>query len=584
MSSMTSKHTTLAMFLTLCLASCTPRYERPHPGYTTPEHDPDRPVTIQQEPRESSWLEAPSDERQVRVGPGELLAFGANTAIHKTSWGLFATDSRHGVIGPVTLPDQAVWVGVDGADRVWAATAHDGKIYVAPDAKAAARATNFKQIRQFEGARAWDTNINTTIVGAGDQLHITRDAGATWHSRRVREGLSILKAFVRHDGVMVVIGSSVFDMTHPLTVTSRDGGDTWMNAEFQPKDLRRDGSWIWNADWSCVGVLDASGKHWSSNPDLSALPGAEDPRNHWLTLATTLANKRRGANIATLVTPPPPAHDPKQTHKGRDGQCQDPIPTAAQLRGTETAPARGLQPLPCQGVQCLLATRPAATHPTRHQTFLFSDAACAERGGCTAPHDAPHVGLFDRDEGLTQAAPLPPECTPHLLTNERGLTLLVCAGEPARIWTKAPRRGWNFEEELPIAGQDLDGSTSASDGTLLLFGGCGDTGCKPVFLRSPVESGAERAWTEMSVPDLLTAVAIPGDQALLVAAPTTSSSAAQLWLVTSGRKLIPWVEVVGVEEPVERLEVTPEGQIRLWVGDDVSPVPMIVMGDGRLER
>lgn len=565
------------------LTACTTNSNRSGPGYTTPAHDPDEPVTIPADAREPSWLEEPFGGRPARVGPGEMIAFGAHTAIHKTSWGLFATDSRGGVIGPVTLPERAVWVGVDSADRVWAATAHNGKVFLADDAQAAADATNFKQLEQIEGARTWDVNTDIMIVGAGDQLHITRDAGATWHSRRVREGLSILKAFVRHDGVMVVIGSSVFDMTHPLTVISRDGGDTWVDAEFQPKDLRRDGSWIWNADMNCVGVLDASGEHWSSTPDLSALPGEADPRNDWLTLATTLANKRGEAKLADLSTPPPPPHDPAQTHVGRDGRCQDPIPTAAQLRSSDEGPTRGLQPLPCQGIQCLLGARPSPSDATRHQAFLFSDAACDD-AGCASKHAAPHVALFDREEAISQAAPLPPECTPHKIVNERGLTVLVCAGEPARVWTKAPRRGWNFEEELPIAGEKIDGSTSASDGTLLLFTECGATGCDAVFLRSPSESGAERAWTELSVPDLLTAVAVPGDQALLVGAPNTSTSAAQLWLVTSGRKLIPWVKVTGVEDPVERIEVNAEGQITLWSGDDVNLVPMIVMGDGRLER
>lgn len=589
---MRSARTSTSMALLLWCGCQTPApAPDPEPSPAAPARDPNAPLTLELEPRPAPWLEEPrAGMARAQLSPTTLVTFGDRVSLHRTPRGLWAVHAERGVLARIDLPEEAEWAGVGEGGSVWAASAQDGQIWRALSARQAARAGGFELVATIPGAVAWDINRRRLVVASSDTVHISEDAGQTWRTSTPEPGLGLDRVFVRHDGVLAAAGWPAPGGERRRTWIGHAEQESWELARYQPERLRRDGAWIWNGAPGCVAALTRGGVHWSSNPSLRGRPGHEDPRGEMLALVHDLRAPGAKHTLPTLEQPPAPADDPALRHAGVEPTCQDPIPTAEQLRGRarEEDGERGPQRTPCRGARCLREADRPAPPSTRHAFYLLADAACAGTDETCAGQAElarpPHLLVFDSREDATTLDVIPPGCAPHRLDDVAGLAVLVCRGEPAPVWTRDVRGEWVHEVDLPSPHRELGGVSMAEDGTLVVHGVCPEASvdCQPSFLRAPGPVGDGQVWAELAVPDALAALPLPGGGALVASAPPSQASQLTLWRVRQDRDIDHLVEVTGLEEPVRGLQLGLDGRVELLIGEGFTPAPITVMGDGRL--
>lgn len=569
--------------------------------------------------RMPTWLEARASKYLTpTLEPTSLITFGDRVSLHRTAHGILAVHAERGVLGPVTLPEQSTWVGVDGEDRIWVGKHADGALLMAQSVRAASRVEGFELIKTIPGARAWDVHGDRVAVATEQAIHIGTQQGMTWKTRTIKALDRILQVYVGADGVLVAQGESELsrgrDITLPDTRISRDGGISWELSSYQPGKLRRNGSWIWSGDPTCVATLASDGSSWSANPDLSSLPGYRDPREKMLSLTTTLHVVADPTRIATLEMPPPPsAQGP--LHQGVQANCQDPIltnvPDSRQTnrgeptREAETGPSeemgRGPKAEPCQGAACLRQHIPTPTH-TAHQLYMLADATCQWPAEVTPEQDPlcakssgatllspPHVVLWERVQDTFEMHTPPEGCVPEKSFSSGGLHLLACRdeeGPQTTIWTLSATPGaiWQQEATLPSSPAMFSSVSSTSDGTLVLHGTCDAQRCERSYLRAPGEHGEQDLWRAIEVDGALMSLPVPGGHALVASQlPGTTERLMLWWAAFDDDRLRPVLEVSGLEEPVLDLALDDEQRhIVLTLGTIMRHEQALIMSDGTL--
>lgn len=565
---------------------------KPLPLSQPPALEVEQPVRVPVSELTAPFLEPPERGIVASFGSPAFFTMGEHVSVHRTGRGLFAVHSQEGVIGPIALPEEATDLVVGPKDAIWLLDNKSGTISRAPDANAAREVDAYKQVGTFPGAITFDVNAGLIAVGSPTELKISRDQGNTFQAKPLPADYQLNVVFVRHDGVIVLLGVERAAPTLGIVYISHDRGESFARSPFHPQRLMRSGSWIWNGDANCVATLARDGKQWSSNPSLSGAPGYKDPRNAMLALVDTMRAPAADRALPTLSTPLPPKDDPQMRHTGFEATCQDPIPTAEEIEAAseraakEEAAARGPQPLPCKGAQCVRSFTPDAPPETRHQFWLLADGQCEgardktcqdENSKVTRP---PHAAIFDRREDKMAVVDLPKGCVPHRLFDASGMAVLVCRGESAPVYTRTVLDDWVKEIDLEIGHETVASISMSRDGTLMLHGACGQTECAPSYLRAPVRQGLARSWVEVDLPEQLSAVPFDGGGTLVLTAPEETTSLLTFWYAEPGKQAVEWFTLDGVEDPVRGLKIRPDGSLELLVGDDFQPRRRPILGDG----
>jgi len=110
------------------------------------------------EEESAPWLEVPVKSPaalRTLTFDREVVSLGQHAAIIETKLGHFAIHDVAGVLGPLKLPDDALFVRLDGKDRVYAAT-KAGRLFVAATVKAAAASGGLSEMTAVPGAVDWD--------------------------------------------------------------------------------------------------------------------------------------------------------------------------------------------------------------------------------------------------------------------------------------------------------------------------------------------------------------------------------------------------------------------------------------------
>lgn len=572
----------------------------PDPPEPLPESEPPpltaaEPVMVPTSDLSAPYMEAPERGVTPSFGRPVFLTMGEHVSVHRTGRGLFAVHSERGVLGPLALPEQATNLVVDEEDAIWLLARDGGVISRASDAITAQKEDGYKQVAAIPGALTFDVNAGLLAVGEPTKLHISKDGGASFEVKELPVGYLLNALFVRHDGVMVLLGVEEVAPTVGRVYISHDSGESFTRSEFHPQRLLRTGSWIWNGDANCVATLSRDGKHWSSNPSLSGAPGYKDPRNAMLTLSDTMRAPAAGKSLPTLSSPLPPADVPDARHVGLEPTCQDPIPTAEEIEAAreraaaEEAASRGPQPIPCSGAQCIRGFVPERPPETRHQFWLVADGHCKGTRDRTCEEEGaevvrtPHLAIFDRREDRMALEALPEGCVPERLFDASGMALLVCRGEQASVYTRTVQDDWVREIDLEVSHKEVGAVSISRDGTLMLHGVCERDACAPSYLRAPVRQGLARAWTEVDLPEQLSAVPFDGGGVLVMTAPQETSSLLTFWYAERGKSAVKWFEIDGLDEPVRGVRVRSSGKLELLMGDDFQPERHPILGDGPLK-
>ena len=118
---------------------------------------------------------------------------------------------------------------------------------------------------------------------------------------------------------------------------------------------------------------------------------------------------------------------------------------------------------------------------------------------------------------------------------------------------------------------------------MMLHGVCERDACAPSYLRAPVRQGLARAWTEVDLPEQLSAVPFDGGGVLVMTAPQETSSLLTFWYAERGKSAVKWFEIDGLDEPVRGVRVRSSGKLELLMGDDFQPERHPILGDGPLK-
>ena len=599
----------LLSFVGCSTKPATPIKEAPPRPITEVIFEEDQPVrlALEEDRRAPGWLEpAASKYAAPSLGPASLITFGERVSLHRTPQGIIAVHAERGVIGPVSLPAQSTWVGIDGADRIWVGKHDDGTLLMASDAEKARSPEGFTLIKTIPGARAWDVQGERVVVATEQVIHVGTREGKQWKERTVKDLDRILQVYAGTDGVLVAQGESEMsrgrEIDLPDTRISRDGGISWELSSYQPGKLKRHGSWIWSGDPTCVATLASDGVSWSADPDLTHLPGYHDPREKMLSLTSELHVVADPSRIATSETPAPPQAT-QPLHRGVQANCQDPILTnlaTPPAEEEETDAGRGPKLEPCQGAACLRQSRPAAT-PTTHQLYMLADGTCQWRDEATRRSDpgctpemgskllsSPHLVLWERvQDTFTMHAP-PAGCIPEKSFSSSGLHMILCRSreDAAALWTMRaePDARWQEEAILPTTASRISNVSSTSDGTLILHGACDAQRCETSYLRAPGEVGEQDLWRALEVDGALMTLPVPGGRAIVASEVPGSTQRMMLWWASFDEdRLRPLIEVTGLEEPVLALSLDDTQQhITLTLGTVMRNAQAILMSDGSL--
>ena len=299
----------------------------------------------------------------------------------------------------------------------------------------------------------------TAAVATATSVQESQDAGKTWRTHELPEGFTLSQIYTRPDGVLVAFGLLAGART--TYIKSREDL-IWRVASYQPKNLVRQGSWIWNGDTTCVAVLAKDARTWSATPELSALPGYQDTRNQWLSMRFEVSPPSTGFMLNGLTSAPkPPAES--MSHQGTTERCQDPIPQASALRPSEP-PARGGLKAPCQGAGCLYRTqRPPMPTPATFYAILADQT----------PTRAASLVRVQMDPERVLVHRPPVGCLPRRVFNAQGLGVLLCerdARDIVSVYTRAPDGPWVREHDFKGRAQSVADASMATDGTLSLRG------------------------------------------------------------------------------------------------------------------
>ncbi len=567
---------------TLALTSC--GLFAPTPD--APPADPNAPITLPTSGAPAPWrvlgdLTIPSEQG---LGSAEQIAVGVDVALWRTTKGIFALSASRGVLGRLVLPDGAAWVGLGANDSVLTAS-RAGTLWRAASPMDALKPGAFTPVGRASGAGGWDASPTHVVAMTPTELFVSRDDGATFTSVTVVENAWIRYALARPDGLLVAIVEGAQGRRLHF---SRDDGETWEPSGFHPQRIRRDGSWIWNADVTCPAIMGVDPMKWSADPNFANLPGWKDPRRHMLRLSDAVVAPRDGL-YASASTPPAPTVDPKKAHVGLTTTCLDPIPDADSITPTRSSADdvsdRDPLPPPCAGAQCLREAGGTGAPPSAELVSLLADAAC-DTPACQAVSRPPHMLVQRPEAGILDAVEIPAGCTPQRLFDAGGLAVLACRqGDGVALHTRPTGGDWALEATFEgTPARDLTSHSVLDDGTLVLHGRCAPdlvSPCASSLLRAPGPAGDADAWLPIDLPDLTLARPLPNGQALAVTASGANTEQATVWRVGEGgaKKL---VEITGIDGALRDVRVDADGTLTARVGDTFTPATFTVTRAGAL--
>lgn len=409
-----------------------------------------------------AWLEPPlPDGIDDPFAPIALRALGTKSAVISTRAGWFVAHLETGVTGPITIPDDAIWVGIGGDDDQVFAARPDGTLV----------AVGGNTLGRVKGATVWAASHHLIVAAAGERVHVSRD-GVKFRSQPVAKGFIAKELFARVDGVIVAFGS-VAGEAHPVTFVSKTGA-TWKRSAFQPAGIVQEGGMIRSSDSDCVhAVMSAGSTEWvaqETHPDVVRM-------TRMLDHSSTGAAPRE---YETSMTPAPP-YDPQTAVTGTSEIC-------ARIVGSDEVPEdrhRAFDDL--VGLQ--------RSPPTRTALALL--------------HDGKHVLSFDRATGASRVLD-PPCAAPRAAHAVRGLAVLVCDTD-VYVWHED---AWHHEaavgDTVAVVVGGEHGVAVADDGTagLFLF--------DRVAIRSPAAPG-EGTWRPVAIPRAVIARLLPGGDVVALA-------------------------------------------------------------------
>ncbi|WP_437585539.1 hypothetical protein [Sorangium sp. So ce1000] len=582
--------------------------EAPTHTADAPAVDPSAPLTLPISAiPPATWVEPPLGEQErakadqdpfldhVEIALGERVALlaakgggaGANGggADPTSSAGVFAVDEKLGVVGPLKLPARFTWVGVAGPqiDALYTVTP-EGALHRAAGVRDALRADGFEPRGSVPGATTWDAAGNVIAAAAGERVSVSTDEGRSFTSAVVAPGKAVRKVLVRPDGVLAAWVEAQARGQRPVapdTFLSLDRGQTWKRSAFQPRSLKRMGSWIWNGDAMCPAVLSRDGQAWTRTAainDLYARPSLETALRLSSLIRATAAGSFRSA-----VAPPAPEPPPRGgAAVGREPPCKsDGEGVGGIVGGVLGAPGAS-----CEGALCLLESATPRLPPTRTRIATLGDGICNPMsarppGSACAAHltRPPTLAVVDAIASTVAPVAAPEACPqPVVLHTAAGIGVLICRGASgaAALFVRGAQGPWHAEGSLAIPAEALKRMAAAPDGTLLLLGPTPPASVQPreplqALVRSPLPLGTPQAWRRVTAPDGVAALPAPGGAALLASSPATSAGRRlDVTLDRPGQPTIALARGVDVYQDLTRMEVR-DGQVRFRVRPKPGP-------------
>jgi len=467
----------------------------------------------------AGWVESPVEPgRHDPFGAPEVVTTGALAVVVRTAVGHFALHRDRGVVARLRLPLGWFWLGLDGADALYVATA-DGALYRSDDAMAVTNPA-FTPVALVEGAVTWDAAGRHLVAARGAEVLVSLNRGSTYHRATVTPGLTVRRVRVRTDGVIAAWGH---DRGAAVTYLSADAGRTWKASRFLPHHIDRRGAVIDNGGRGCPASLAQDGQRWlRGRPDSSQM-------ERWWT------DQLRFTEVPATSLGPVPVSDATPVALATGEPISGPEPTcpgvsAGPASSTATPPAAGATKRSCRGVNCLRGSGGRAVS-TATQVGLLADAACqpANRDAgdaCDASQPlrrAPTLVAVDGHAGAVTLAAAPDGCTPRRLVSIRGAGLLICeqGADQISLYTVS-RAGTTYREAtFGWPARSVGTITSGDDGTTVVT--CDRLPCAgQALVRSPHPLGDQKAWRKIAVAQAVTYRPLLLGAALAITSPATA--------------------------------------------------------------
>lgn len=502
------------------------------PGARAPGTGPISAPTLSELVRDPAFGDAATPQRlgpviEHHVSEFSLVSDGEHAALARRKHQVFALDETLGVIGPLALPPDTIWVGLAHGDEVFAANGA-GTLFRAASIRDATRkfdtwnmVTTAIGRRREDGAApaslGWDSAGTYLAAVLDATLLVSNDGGVTFDAFVPDPALRLRRVLVRSDGVIVVAGETethrrvLTDYHRALaararkgeraaltlelapgldqlvTMVSSDGGRHFHKTRFQPSSVERSGMWITgepptvreptpaarsNVDASMPTpssrVLTTTGS-WieATMPDRPTF-------REWLGWSASLEAHARAPRVTANDPLPPPPHRPPDDPSagGRTITISD---VCGDTRDYECPPAG------C--IRGVAHERPALL---RWDYGFFTDGECAPRSTPAAderrcPNDAaltraPSVGIYDRASDALYVTKVPDGCVPHRIETALDAAVLVCGdAQQARrtlVYLGDPEGRWREAGVLDAETTGLAPIGVASDGGILIQEAC----------------------------------------------------------------------------------------------------------------
>ncbi|MBK8256266.1 MAG: hypothetical protein IPK82_26815 [Polyangiaceae bacterium] len=466
--------------------------------------------------REANWM-LPPYEGDSWYGSGRLEAAGDKAAVVRLGRWLFGVHQSRGLVGPLTLPERVFWLGLDGADTLFAATP-EGTLYRMRDLAGGADPLSYQPIVQIPTATAWDVTEGLIVAGAQNYVLASLDQGTSFRATALPKGQVVSQVAARYDGVVVVVSHENADARRPSVWISADRGWNFQASTFVPRSIVRKGGQIRGQLGACYATLSSDGKTWGYAPGDShyQLNAA------WERMVRTQDKPGyiKQEAFLTVRKPDIPFVPDAALQVGADGKCpEEKSGKRGGGGGGNLLGIGGLGSMGGSGSEGILGVAglpfPVRRRSARQWSFL-SDGMChpddMERSrvnpsckGQAAPPRFPRMLQTDERDLTQQVRDVPDGCTPEQVINMGGTAVLSCAGKPHEhtIYLAGPDGRWYAEGSLTCDMELRAGETSADGGFSLL---CGMywSGRASLWVRKPAPLGEPGAFRSVEVKDAVT--------------------------------------------------------------------------------
>jgi len=438
-----------------------------------------------------------------------LVALGKSTAIAKTAAGYFAI-GKMGVVGPLALPNNDVWVGLGGQDdRIL--FAHNGSLYEAGYGPDATRRNGFHAVATVDGATHWDVAEAVVVAASKDKL---------WKGelgQPLKEFLPLPKEpvtdlRVRADGtIAILVAADPAKKEAPKVLyTAKPKTNRLVKSRYQSTHLDRRGSWILDGSRACPVVLSADGRRW-----LKAREDLYESDRDW-------TDQLRRSLWSSPKPRPPLESFSKVPRRGRE--VRKPLCARVGIGGMRGRSVNPIIDYSWHGVfgRVRHSWGPKAKVTDVSVGFLndrFCSVADQDSDQCKdgSKSSSIHFAVTNGATKRAHIATLPKRCNSIRIGSHGGLPLVVCkTGDELEMLVFD---GKTLVSELKIKNNAILHYLGfvAEDGTLAVSSKCpAEDQCEksPHLVRSPVAAGSENAWREISQASAVAHRLLPGGRVL----------------------------------------------------------------------